>query len=324
MGREAALGLDSLQATTNGAVEMLGWEHPEIFLLSPLIVLALILYRRSKKNVEALEKLFVPVLRRKYLRISFTLFKLLFLASVLVAAAGPYYTYQVEEHVPVEDARLLKGKPVMHVILIDVSKSMSYQLGLTSRLDAAKKLLETYLSKLGEKDVVHLVAFYGEVRPLYTGKPVDAVAALNKLRADKKYTAIGDALAYACSYARASRLPAVILLVSDGKNNYGGDPVQAAEVLREANVPLAVVAVGDDGVLGRVAEAAGGKVYLLNEFTSEAVLDFASQVARDARYSALSARGEAVISKTVYDYSPAVVAAVLAVVFFVASMVEGV
>ena len=245
------------------------------------------------------------------------------LLLLVVAAAQPYTEYRVARRITVSDTGLLRSKPVVVVILLDDSKSMGYRLGVGRRIDAAKRMLASFLEGLGGNATVHLVFFAGNVTPVYTGDPRGALEALAEARGDEKYTAIGDALAYALGFLRASGLPGAVLLVSDGGQNYGSDPVSAAASYRASRTPLIVVAVDGPGVLPQVAAAAGSKMYRLDEYSVEAAGGLGDVLWREARLEALQARGEAVVWSVRRSYAPAVVAALLAVLLLAVSLAEG-
>jgi hypothetical protein len=130
----------------------------------------------------------------------------------------------------------------------DVLKSML----TNSRLQLLDKLSQTY-------DVVPytfgqtLQAVSNTGAPTTTSAPAasgaDASGAvknssfLDSITFDKPYTAIGDAVRGLLDLKRGQPL-AGILLITDGGNNYGSQPVDAAAVAQQDKVPLYIYGVG--------------------------------------------------------------------------------
>jgi Ca-activated chloride channel homolog len=103
---------------------------------------------------------------------------------------------------------------------------------------------------------------------------LDALAALDRIPAADGATAIGDALTLA-----AQQLPArghrAVVLMTDGVNNRGEDPLQAANALATRHIPIYTVGIGtqnsgmlipgtaepaqlDEDALRAIAQAGGG------------------------------------------------------------------
>ncbi len=299
----------------------LGLEHPEALASLALIAAAALLLRKSRRNRRRLERFFdVEVSRLNSLMEAA---RLAALALLAVAAAMPYVEYTVRRKVPLERVGELSGKGVLHVVVLDVSRSMTYPLGPGTRFDAAREVLKRYLSSLPGGDRVHLAVFSSSARPVCQGAPSECLEALGRVEAGERYTAVGDALLYAASVARASALAPVIVLVSDGASNYGSDPVQVAEALRGEGLPAVLVAVGDRGVLPRVAEALGARLFTVDEFTAAAAGSLAERAAAEARYSGLAARGEAYVEEVRRSHVPAQLLLAAALALLASALLDG-
>ncbi|MGC8987900.1 vWA domain-containing protein [Infirmifilum sp.] len=300
----------------------LGFEHPEALALLVLFAAAVFLLQRSRFNRRRIQRFFdVSISRLNYLLEAARITALL---CLVLAAAVPYVEYTVKRQVPFDGLSELSGKKVLHLIVVDVSRSMTYPLGLSTRFNVAKDLLEKYLQSLGGGDLVHLAVFSSSARPICQGAASECIKALKGLEAGERYTALGDAILYASSVARVSAMPTVVVLVSDGVNNYGSDPLQVAESLKEENLPVVLVAVGDYGVLPRVAETLGSKLFTVDEFSLEAVKSLAARAAAEARYSALLARGEAYVEEARRSYLPTHVLLAAAFLMILATLIDGV
>jgi Ca-activated chloride channel family protein len=250
--------------------------------LVPLLVLALLLVRRRRiryaVRYPALDVL-AEVARREHRgRWVPAALLLLALTALLLGAAKP--TARVP--VPREEATVM--------LVVDVSGSMEADDVKPTRLDAAREAAGRFLDKLPAKFQVGLVVFASEAETLVP-PTTDRTAirdALAALRADGS-TAMGDGLSNALDAIEAARQaaagsrggagatpdqggagngrtppggskapPAVTLLLSDGANMAGVNPLGQAERARELGVPVYTIALGTaDGVLQR-RDAFGG------------------------------------------------------------------
>ncbi|MDR5682420.1 MAG: VWA domain-containing protein [Armatimonadota bacterium] len=170
-------------------------------------------------------------------------------ASVLLAAARPTFPLPVAAD----------GRAIM--LSIDVSGSMRSQDVEPNRLEAAKSAAKAFVAALPNSVRVGLVAFGGYaqlIRPPTTDR-----LALNQAIDDLGFvrrTAIGEGLMEAVAALPgpvrpsvdgvlpdrpAGRLaPGIVVLLSDGRNNAGMDPLQAAEWARQQAVTVYTVGVG--------------------------------------------------------------------------------
>jgi Ca-activated chloride channel family protein len=193
------------------------------------------------------------------------------LAVLAIALARPEATVAV----PVERASV--------VLVTDTSGSMNATDVQPSRLAAAQAAGLRFLDRVPDELQVGLVAYsdapHTVLRPTQEREPVRA--ALDGLRAVGA-TATGDALTSALR-ALGERgdnaPPAAVVLLSDGANTVGQDPVEAAAAARTAGVPVYTVALGtttgrittpdgrtlavppDPATLEAVAQASGGRAF---------------------------------------------------------------
>ena len=218
---------------------------------------------------------------------------LLALASAATALARP----RAHLSVPEDNATV--------VLLVDVSGSMRSDDVEPTRLDAAISALNTFLDRLPKRFKVGLVQFSSESEVLVP--PTDDRQSVRKaigLLIPEAGTAIGDGLATAVRLAVTSlaaagvrhepgrRLPAAIVLLSDGAQNRGHlQPLEAAARAKAAGIPVYTVSLGtpqgvvsfgfglfvntirvppDPVTMHAIAEATGGR-------------DFTAQSAGEAR-----------------------------------------
>lgn len=185
------------------------------------------------------------------------------LALVVLAAARPHVTLPV----PVRDGDVF--------ICIDTSGSMASTDVVPTRAQAAKAAARAFIAESPSGIRIGIVAFSGAVgvvAPLSADHQAVS-AALDEVPLPNGATAIGDALKLA-----AQQLPAkghrVIILITDGVNNSGTDPMEMAQWLGAHRIPVYTVGIGtpqgglipgtteeatiDEEALRSYAQASGG------------------------------------------------------------------
>jgi Ca-activated chloride channel family protein len=242
---------------------------------------ALVARRRSRSpvaftNLAVLEAV-APAQRRPRRRLIPIALLVLALAFAAGAAAHP----QARVPVRVDNATI--------VLLVDVSGSMSARDVEPTRLDAAIAAMRWFVRRLPKDYKVGLVQF-SDSSTVLAAPTVDheRIAQTLDLLMPDSGTAIGAGLLTAVAVAKSSlardgvivasghRLPAAIVLLSDGKQTQGViSPMSGALRAKRAGIPVDTVALGTShGVLGygpfakrvapdaplmrRIAKASGG------------------------------------------------------------------
>ena len=202
-----------------------------------------------------------------------TLF-LLGLGGLVLAAAHPVLNLEVA-----------RGRANV-MLAIDVSGSMQATDVQPSRLEAARSAARTLIDQLPPSARVGLVSFNSSaslVTPLTTDRTT-VQSALDGLRPGGG-TAIGDGIQVALqqlqqaggSGTTAAKVPALIVLLTDGSNNTGTDPQLAAAAAKAAGVLVDTVGIGkrdqptyihgqqvdavDEAALQGIATTTGGSYY---------------------------------------------------------------
>lgn len=194
------------------------------------------------------------------------------LAVLVVASARPQVT--VIEH----------QRQAIVMLAIDVSPSMQATDVAPSRLQVAQAAAHEFIAGLPDGFDIGLVAFAGTARllvpPTTDHERVQTALSEVDLRSE---TALGEAITVALGAIDAApariagegRVPAHVLLLSDGANTVGPDPLEAAEASAAGNVPISTVAYGtpdgtvelgdrtvpvppDPQTLANIAERTGG------------------------------------------------------------------
>jgi Ca-activated chloride channel family protein len=188
------------------------------------------------------------------------LLKVVVLGFVIIALARPRNTQK--------SSYTASKNGIDMVIATDVSGSMLATDFKPNRLEAIKKVAESFIEKR-TNDRIGLVVYAGES---YTKTPVtsDKTMLLNALR-EVQYnglvlqdgTAIGIGLGTAINRIKNSKAKSkIIILLTDGVNNVGSlDPISAAEIAKDYGIKVYTVGVGTNGMANfPVAKDSNGNI----------------------------------------------------------------
>ena len=170
------------------------------------------------------------------------------------------------------------------VVVIDVSQSMAAVDVKPNRLDVAKQAAISFIDQLPSQYNVSVVALSG--KPQIAMPPSidrDAIRrAITHLQLTDG-TAIGDAIRTSLEAVKQAPLgpdksvaPAMVVMLTDGTNTSGSDPMAAAAAAKRAKVPIYTIAYGTDngyvdldsqryrvppdpGLLTKISQATGGR-----------------------------------------------------------------
>jgi Ca-activated chloride channel family protein len=158
---------------------------------------------------------------------------------------------------PARDVRVPRERATV-MMAIDTSLSMEAKDVAPSRLKAAQNAAKDFINILPPRLNVGLVTFNGSavVRVAPTQDREELLAAIDQLRLGER-TAIGeaiyaslDAIKAAPAAADGKKVPARIVLMSDGETTSGRPDAQAAAAAKKANVPVSTIAFGTaDGTI---------------------------------------------------------------------------
>jgi Ca-activated chloride channel family protein len=206
------------------------------------------------------------------------------LAVLILAAARPQRTVAV----PLNTASIMLAN--------DTSGSMAAKDLAPSRLAAAEKAANDFLAKVPASVRVGLLEFNTHVALLQSPTTDHALvsSALTQLRVTGG-TAIGDAIRTAlhtlASVPRqgGKRPPGAIVLISDGSNDVGSDPITAAQAAAAAHIPIYTVELGTAG--GTVTEKRGGRTVTVPVPPNPQQLAEIARVAHGQAFTATDAKG---------------------------------
>ncbi len=152
---------------------------------------------------------------------------------VAIAFAGP----RVRAAVPV------RGGAV--VLCVDTSGSMAAGDVYPTRAQAALGALRAFIDGTPEQTAIGIVSFSGDAQEITapTRDRDQLRAGLEAIPTPNGATAIGDALSLA-SRALPKSGHRVIVLITDGENNAGADPMQQARLLAARGISLYTIGIG--------------------------------------------------------------------------------
>jgi Ca-activated chloride channel homolog len=234
----------------------LSWSYPAALVLLAVVPLYLWLSRTRTAGIPMPRGSALADPRARVLsiaRIPIAL-RLATLSLLVLAVAGPRTAGALIEE-------RTGGVPV--VIALDISSSMLAQdFQPRDRLEVAKSTIAQFISAR-EGDPIGLVAFAGEALTLVpvTTNSALLVNAVESIRIGllEDGTAIGDGLAAAVNRVRGVEAQSrVVVLLSDGENNRGIEPLGAADAAAALGIQVYTIGVGSDGVaqvpVGRAPE----------------------------------------------------------------------
>ncbi|MFK7734068.1 MAG: VWA domain-containing protein [Pseudomonadales bacterium] len=233
---------------------MLSWQWPELFYLLPLPILVRWLMPTLDSAAGAirvpffddLEKLNQSAGSRTALNWLNALLLWLIWASLIAAIARPTWVG--------DPVNLPQDRRDM-MLAVDISGSMIEQDMLVNnryikRIDAVKAVVGDFVQKR-QGDRLGLI-LYADQGYLQTPLTYDSKTVLQQLQEAQlgfagEMTAIGDAIGLAIKRLRARPADSrVLILLTDGVNTKGSDPITAAKVATEAGVRIHTVGVGAD------------------------------------------------------------------------------
>lgn len=255
----------------------ISFAFPQIFLIGfilfpAIIILFFVHYFSQKKNIfifteaQLIDKITLS-------KIGFKKFFLYFLDFLIIivlflALGRPQYPISLP----------VSGYAVG--IIIDISGSMMATDFFPSRIAVAKDAAKVFINKLKGNFEACLVTFNNNVfvNQSLTSSREDLLLALAQVDANYGGTAIGDAIMTTLAVLEGSNMPhKVIVLLTDGENNYGIDPIIAAQRAKDKKIPIYCIGMGtstgtyipgipypvriDEGTLREIARLTGGEYY---------------------------------------------------------------
>lgn len=158
---------------------------------------------------------------------------------------------------------VIRGQGVAIVLAVDISQSMSApDFAPDNRLQAAKRVIGQFINQR-EFDSIGLVIFARNAfhqAPLTLNYPIllqllENVRLASELQGQQDGTALGLGLASAVNMLRASESASkVVILLTDGANNAGIDPIQVALATRALGIRVYAIGMGDANIASDLDE----------------------------------------------------------------------
>jgi Ca-activated chloride channel family protein len=242
----------------------------------------------------------------------------LVIAACGVALARP----AIVASIPVHDASV--------VLCIDTSGSMASTDVLPTRSQAAQQAALTFIDGVPSGTRIGIVAFSSFAVPLgaLTADRATAEDDLSRLPPPNGGTAIGDALTAAAGLLPPAGRRAIVL-VTDGVNNHGSDPLDAARTIGAAGITIFTIGIGTNGS-GELIPGTGESAELDEDALRGIAAEANGTYARVADADALRTRLSALALTTVRErrhvelaFPLAVASAILAAVTATAGLALG-
>lgn len=169
------------------------------------------------------------------------------IALVLLALAGP----RVHAAVPIAGSV---------VLCIDTSGSMSTRDVQPTRAQAAIAAMRAFIDGTPDRTAIGLISFATGAQAIIapTRDRDQLHAVLQAVPPPNGATAIGDALSLAQRILPKTG-HRIVVLITDGENNYGEDPMAAAQALAIQHIPIYTIGIGTNSgaLIPGTLEAAG-------------------------------------------------------------------
>ncbi|HJW98482.1 MAG TPA: VWA domain-containing protein [Candidatus Bathyarchaeia archaeon] len=203
--------------------------------------------------------------------------------------AVPYFPTTIAMPVENISSEQLAKSSVTILMLMDVSQSMNISDLSPSRLAVAKQVASLFVDSAGLGDQIGFISFagkiYDETLPT-TNRTI--IKGLIERQTIHNSTAIGTALEAALGTLQNVHGGKTIVLLSDGKNNYGvTNLTSTAQSAASLKIPIFTVFLGTYGVgtsdplpLQEISNVTGGKFH---EIRSEEITTLATEIARMAQ-----------------------------------------
>ncbi|MGZ3518617.1 MAG: vWA domain-containing protein [Vulcanimicrobiaceae bacterium] len=155
-------------------------------------------------------------------------------ALVVLALAGP----RVRAAVPIAGS---------FVLCIDTSGSMSARDVEPTRAQAAVAAMRAFIDRTPNSTAIGLISFATGAQSIIspTRDRDQLHAVLQAIPPPNGSTAIGDALSLAQRILPKSG-HRIVVLITDGENNYGEDPMAAAQALAMQHIPIYTIGIGSN------------------------------------------------------------------------------
>ncbi len=219
---------------------------------------------------------------------------------ILIALARPQRINQRVE---------LSSSGIDIMLVMDVSRSMLALDFQPNRLEVAKRLARSFISKRFQ-DRIGVVVFAGDaysLAPLTTDYDLlnDLIQEVNQNMIQNPETALGTAIAVTINRMRESKSKSkVAIIISDGESAAGNiDPLTAARLAKANQIKLYTILVGREGLVQAVN--AEGRIIQQNNTVDETIMRDIAQIGEGRFYRASNVSALQSIFKQIDQYEKA-------------------
>jgi len=279
----------------------IGFENPllSIFGIILAALLALLLYASNRRIRKAEKRLELVKWQRirKFVNATNIGTKIGIVIAFSFLLAVPYFPTTVKVSISQASSEQLAKNSVTVMLLMDISNSMNISDLAPNRLEVAKQVARLFTNDANQGDLIGAISFAGRIYE--TASPTANRTEITDLidrQTLKNSTAIGTALTSALGVLQPFQGGKAIVLLSDGKNNFGIMNVSdVALTAASYKIPVFTVFLGTYGIgtadsepLQLISNLTGGKFH---EVKSEDITALATEIAQfsqDVKVGALT------------------------------------
>ncbi|MCS6823011.1 MAG: VWA domain-containing protein [Cytophagaceae bacterium] len=241
------------------------WEYP-LYLLGIPVILILFLFKQTLFSAR-IQRYEVAFLKKNLLKNNWAHYAhhmlqlplLLCIVNALIALARPQL---VDEKVEIT------SKVLDLYVLFDVSESMQIQDLHPSRIEAAKRILQKFISAHSHYRTGIIIfasdAYCLSPATLDRSALLEQVQHINSQMLEHTGTAIGNAIGMAVNkLSESNSVSKIALLLTDGENNSGMiDPITAAKLAYAANIKVYCIGLGKEGEVKLGTDSTGNPIMI--------------------------------------------------------------
>jgi Mg-chelatase subunit ChlD len=279
----------------------IGFENPLLSIFGIILagLFALLLYKSYKRIRMAEKRLELVKWQkiRKFINITNIAMKVGIIIAFSFLLAVPYFPTTVKVPITQVSSEQLAKSSVTVMLLMDVSNSMNISDLAPSRLAVAKQVAQLFVDDANPGDLIGFMSFAGKI---YETAPPTAnrteITDLIDGQTIHNSTAIGTALDSALGVLQPFQGGKAIVLLSDGKNNFGSmNMTEVAETAAGYKVPIFTIFLGTYGIgtsdpmpLQTISNMTGGKFHEIRTEEITALATEISQFSQDVKIGALT------------------------------------
>lgn len=200
--------------------------------------------------------------------------------------AVPYFPTTIKVPVEQVSSEQLAKSSVAIMLIMDVSYSMNISDLRPSRLEVAKQVARLFVDNAGPRDLIGFISFAGKIydTTLPTANRTEITNLIDRQIVHNS-TAIGTTLETALGLLQQLHGGKTIVLLSDGKNNYGTmNLTEVAQTATSMKIPVFTLFLGTYGIgtsdplpLQEISNMTGGKFH---EIKTEEITILVTEIAQ--------------------------------------------